>query len=407
MKTAFDGLDRPTLALLVREYLLCGHLIDRAGMPHVLAAGGIDAMREIAIEEWMGASPIYTRRVRRALAFAGDDVATIFKGMQIDIGAPPQYMDFRFSVTDAKHGEFQLASCGALRDVEPMGDEYVVNMCHHIEDPTFDATAAATNPKARMRPIHRPPRSPAGRVPNCHWTVEIDESVEALSEPEEARRIGSTRAALHELPPPEGDDSEGLTSYDGPLVADIRFEEFSKNTLITLLQEISLQWHLLALSFFDAAERRFGTEAAAEIGTKQLTGIAGLTGMRLKRALKLGESMSDMATMLDLHPAFHPRSYFGMHVDHADALTISLRDCPAIGDRPGRSWAEYLSDGASAPLDAVVRSIDRRARCEEVDAPDGALRAWSVSVAGNPADESREVRVTRISTGAEFSFEER
>ena len=407
MKTVFDGLDRPTLALLVREYLLCGHLIDRAGMPHVLAAGGIDAMREIAIEEWMGASPIYTRRVRRALAYEGDDVATIFKGMQIDIGAPPQYMDFRFSVIDAKHGEFQLASCGALRDVEPMGDEYVVNMCHHIEDPTFDATAAATNPKARMRPVHRPPRNPAGRVPNCHWTVEIDDGAEALPEPEEARRIGSTKAARHELPLPEGEDSEGLTSYDGPLVADIRFEEFSKNTLITLLQEIALQWHLLALSFFDAAERRFGTEAAVEIATKQFTGIAGLTGMRLKRALTLGESMTEIATLLDLHPAFHPRSYFSVHVDHSDGLSISLRDCPAVGDRPGRSWAAYLFDGASAPLDAIVHTIDRRARCEEVDAPDGALRAWRVSVGESPAEESREVKVTRISTGAEFSFEER
>jgi len=407
MKTVFDGLDRPTLALLAREYLLCGHLIDRAGMPHVLAAGGIDAMREIAIEEWMGASPIYTRRVRRALDFEGDDVATIFKGMQIDIGAPPQYMDFRFNVIDAKHGEFQLASCGALRDVEPMGDEYVVNMCHHIEDPTFDATAAATNPKARMRPIHRPPRSPAGRVPNCHWTVEIDESVEALSEPGAARRIGSTRAAQHECPAPDGEDSDGLTTYDGPLVADIRFDDFSKNTLITLLQEISLQWHLLALSFFDATERRFGSDAAVEIATKQFTGIAGLTGMRLKRALKLGESLSDIAKLLDLHPAFHPRSYFSLQVDQADGLSVSLRDCPAIGDRPGRSWAEHLSNGASAPLDAIVRAVDRRARCEEIGAPAGGLRAWNVLVDASPADESREVRVTRISTGAEFSFEER
>ena len=48
--------------------------------------------------------------------------------------------------------------CGALMDVEPMGDDFVVAMCHHIEDPTFDATACATNPRARMRPIHRPPR---------------------------------------------------------------------------------------------------------------------------------------------------------------------------------------------------------------------------------------------------------
>ena len=61
---------------------------------------GHPGMLEIAIEEWMGASPIYTRRMQKALKFEGDDVVTIFKGMQLDIGAPPQFMDFRYTVHD-------------------------------------------------------------------------------------------------------------------------------------------------------------------------------------------------------------------------------------------------------------------------------------------------------------------
>jgi hypothetical protein len=55
-------------------------------------------------------------------------------------------MDFRLPVIDEHHGEFWLDHCGALMDVEPMGDEYVHTMCHTIEDPTFDATAMATSP---------------------------------------------------------------------------------------------------------------------------------------------------------------------------------------------------------------------------------------------------------------------
>ena len=58
---------------------------------------GLDGMRDVAIDEWMGASPIYTRRMQKLLGFEGDDVETIFKGMQLDIGAPPQFMDFRYS----------------------------------------------------------------------------------------------------------------------------------------------------------------------------------------------------------------------------------------------------------------------------------------------------------------------
>ena len=47
----------------------------------------------------------------------------------------------------------------------PSARERVKLMCHDIEDPTFDATAAATHPCMKMRPIHRPPRKPAGPLP--------------------------------------------------------------------------------------------------------------------------------------------------------------------------------------------------------------------------------------------------
>ena len=85
--------------------------------------------------------------MQKALKYEGDDVITIFKGLQLDIGAPPQFMDFRYTVHDRWHGEFHLDHCGALLDVEPMGEDYVRGMCHDIEDPTFDATAVATNPQ--------------------------------------------------------------------------------------------------------------------------------------------------------------------------------------------------------------------------------------------------------------------
>ena len=169
-----DDLSRAELAVLGREWLLHGHLQDRVGMPLVHTDRPREEMEQIAIEEWMAASPIYSRRTQAALRFGNADVPTILKNIQLDIGAPHHFMDFRCRVTDANHGEFWLAHCGALLDVEPMGEGYVHGMCHAIEDPTFDATAVATNPRAQVRPIHRPPRVPAGRDPHCHWTITID-----------------------------------------------------------------------------------------------------------------------------------------------------------------------------------------------------------------------------------------
>src|SRR5690349_14009629 len=128
-----EDLDRDELAVLCREYLLAGQLMDRAGMPHLISRYGRDEMGTIAIEEWMGASPIYTKRVQQLLGYSGDTIDTMFKGLQLDIGAPPEFMDFRLKVIDDHHGEFWLDHCGALMDVEPMGDDYVHTMCHTIE----------------------------------------------------------------------------------------------------------------------------------------------------------------------------------------------------------------------------------------------------------------------------------
>ena len=44
-------------------------------------------MLQIAIEEWAGASPLYTKRMQQALKYEGVDIITIFKGLQLDIVA--------------------------------------------------------------------------------------------------------------------------------------------------------------------------------------------------------------------------------------------------------------------------------------------------------------------------------
>src|SRR3954466_6289116 len=222
MTSRYAALTRSELAVLVPELLLIGQLIDRSGMAWRIGAYGREGMLQVAIEEWMAASPIYTRRMQRALGYEGDDVVTIFKGLQLDIGAPPQFMDFRYTVHDPWHGEFHLDHCGALMDVEPMGPDYVRSMCHDIEDPTFDATAVATNPRAQVRPIHRPPRSSPDQHPHCAWTVIIDESNPEVAPIPPPAVIEGSRAAQVELDVIDPAD-EGAADYSGLLVSDLDF----------------------------------------------------------------------------------------------------------------------------------------------------------------------------------------
>ena len=399
-----DRLRRDQLARLVPEYLLAGHLIDRAGMPHLIGAFGRDGMRDIAIEEWMGASPVYARRMQRALGFEGDSVETIFKGMQIDVGAPPQFMDFRYLVVDHDHGEFHLDHCGALMDVEPMGPDYVKAMCHDIEDPTFDATATASNPRAQVRPVHRPPRVPADRSPHCAWTVTIADDHPPVPVPEEATAMAATRAATLELAAIDPDDP-GRHDYSDPLVADLDFADWSSSALRRISDEVCLQGHLLALSYLAAVTARTPTrEEAVGFGRHQFTGVAGVAAERFRDALDLPPTLDGAATLLGLHPGLLPYEYVRCEVELGERLLVRIpRDTGAMDDG---AWPSMLDADHLGPLDAIVRVLDDHLRCRPVS-DDGSGLVVEVVRSDTAVPESDDVVLTRFSTGAAFTFADR
>ena len=301
-----EELTRVQLAVLGREWLLHGHLQDRVGMPLVHTDRTREEMQQIAIEEWMAASPIYSRRTQRALRFGNGDVATILKNIQLDIGAPHHFMDFRCRVDDADHGEFWLAHCGALLDVEPMGEEYVHGMCHAIEDPTFDATAVATNPRAQVRPLHRPPRVPAGREPHCHWTITIDESFPPVeAHPYLAIVEQSNIADIAIEQPGPSAESGGWDDYSGDFDPDFELEDLSHRGLVIALQEVAVQSHLLLRSFLVAVSQRYGEDTALELLPQIFAGLAGMTAQRLVPVLEIEERDAEaIARLLRLHPMF-------------------------------------------------------------------------------------------------------
>ncbi|MEU8898618.1 hypothetical protein [Nocardia sp. NPDC048505] len=402
MVSNFAELDRATLARLVPELLLCGHLIDRSGMAHCIAAFGRPGMTAVAIEEWQVASPVYTRRMRAALGIEGDGVDTIFKGLQLDIGAPPQFMDFRYRVEDHDHGEFWLDHCGALLDVEPMGPEFVVAMCHDMEDPTFDATALATNPYAQVRPIHRPPRTPADRHPMCAWRVTIDPAHVPPPVPPNAELVADSCAARLELAEIDPRD-EGQGDYAGPLLSDLRFPDFSKSALVRLAEEVCLQHHLLTLGFLIAVRAR--TDQAAEIGRKQFAGIAGITSERIRAALDLDGGPAAVAAVLRLHPAWNPQSYTGVVVSETPD-SVSVRLPRRSGAQSDGVWPALLDAAHLAPLEAMARGVDPHCFIRGVAADEF---GWSAEIAfaAQPFREATEVAITRFSKGAAFRFADR
>ncbi len=356
-------------------------------------------MVQIAIEEWAGASPIYTKRMQQALNYEGNDVPTIFKGLQLDIGAPPQFMDFRYTIHDRWHGEFHLDHCGALLDVEPMGEQYVFGMCHTIEDPTFDATAVATNPRAQVRPVHRPPRQPADRHPHCAWTVVIDEShPEAQSIPA-LDIVRQKRAATWELDPIDHSD-EGLADYTGPVLSDLDFGAFSHSALVRIADEVCLQMHLLYLSFAIAVRERATDEAqAVEVCTRGLIGIAGVAAERIHRALKLPGGAEGILQVLELHPLLNPAGYV---VGDTALGRLVVHRSPAHDDG---AWIALCSPESVQPLQAIATAVDPHIEVRV----SGTSADWAAEFVETetPSAELPEVSVTKVSGGSSFEFQPR
>ncbi len=395
-------LSRGDLCTLGRERLLAGHLQDRGSIPAVLRHHPMDKAYEIAIEEWMTASPVYTRRMQRLLGFAGDDVITIFKGLQLEIGFPHQFMDVGYEVHDRDRGEFWLRTCGALADVAPMGEAFVHGMCHTIEDPTFDATAVATNPRARVRPIHRPPGIPRGG-PDCHWIVVIDPEHDPVAPHPRLERI--ERSVLATLPnePVDTTESGGRPDYSGPFEPDLELEHLSHRALQIAVREFAIQGHLLARALMLAVDHHDGADRAVEAGRALYTGIAWITAERIHGALGTGNDLASLAHTLQLTHIVAPSDYTGLTVamPDRDTITISLApDAGGLAEGDPYSVAGLLDLGAHEIVDALVHGVNPGAVVTHPESRH-APAVWTVTAppAAEPVVEPREVQVMRFSTG--------
>jgi len=407
--STLDDLPRDRLVPVVLEYMMVGHLIDRALMPQVAVRAGIDTVDDVAIDEWLGASPTYTARMRRLMGIEGDDVGAIMKGLQLDVGFVHQYMGVAYELTDARHGEFWLNHCGALMDVEPHGEARVVGMCHHIEDPTFDGTAVATNPHARIRPIHRPPRVPTDREPHCHWTITIDPDNEPIGPAPHTLRVAELPLAFVPNERPADDEPGGSTDYRGPFDPEFRLADLSRGTLVAVAREFQEQVHLLTSSAELSLADRLDTETAREIMASQWVGAAWVASERLSSALRLnGGGVDQVAAVLALHPAFPPGFETAVSVDDRDhRVTVELRPVgDGLLDHSNPGWLGLLARGERGGIEAMAQAIDRQARVDDISVGEGGVVIdVSIDETATPATEPPEVELVRLSGAVSWVFD--
>ena len=404
----FDQLTRSQLARLGREYMAAGQFIGRTGYAALRMKHGDDSYKDVAIENWMYASPIYAQRMQKAMGFVGNDIPTIFKGLQLEVGFAHQYFDVHFEVENPEKGRFWLVSCGPLLETEPRGEQAVKTMCHDVEDPTFDATAVATNPRARVRPVHRPPRVPADRKPHCEWNVFIDHDAEPLSELPGTRRMRQTNLANLTIERPESAEPGGMDYYDGPVLEVLQLEQLSHAALVVVCKELALQFHLLINSLMLSIDERYGRESADAVAEFQMTGSSWVISERLGHWL--GDEKQGIDRVIDIlavHPAFQPAEYIDLRLEktgeHTARLTFS--PCPAGAELEGYGWLALLQAGKTGGLEALIRGIFPGATLQPVGSNG---MAWDVAVdaSSSAVEEPLAVQIAKGTVLYQTRFED-
>ncbi|MDE0517486.1 MAG: hypothetical protein OXH43_14220, partial [Acidimicrobiaceae bacterium] len=243
----------------------------------------------------------------------------------------------------------------------------VTNMCHHMEDRTFDATLGVTNPKLRAIPVHRPPKPDEFTGDHCRWEVRVveDEPGPRLGEPSLAV-VRQSAAATFTFELGESREPGGMEDYAGPMRPDFRLEDLSHALLVRQAKEFALDVHLLMRAAYFSVDENFGPELLDEVAPQHRAAIAPVLVARLREALGIeGDDMAAVGKILQVDP-FLVDDYVDYSVEVHDEASgsISFGECAGIGDDVSRSPLDWL-DGfihmaqAVNPRCVTTRTGDR------------------------------------------------
>lgn len=382
-----EDFEHSLLACYGREVMLANHIHDRSALVQVVIHYGMDAQTEVACDEWMGSSPIYTTRNRAMLSIEGDDVATAFKCFQVDIGAPHNFLKFHYELVSPEEGYFWTTLCGPYNHVRRMTNadpQMETQICHHMEDPTFDATVMAVNPRMRCRPVFRPPHGEVPAGGPCRWRVAIEHDIGLVEDNPILELVRSSEAAnfsFEAITP----DSDGLADYSGDLKRDFVLEDLAHNVLARQCKEFSLDVLLLNRACYTSIAERWGEDVILELQIEQWRALSPLVAHRLRKTFGIeGDDMGAVLKILQLNP-FFPQEYLrlGFKLIDENRGRIWLMDCAALKERQPRGITSLLTHNPETPgFDALASAVNPKTIVRRIEASDipGAVSAWELVI---------------------------
>jgi hypothetical protein len=132
---------------------------------------------ELDAEVWRRQTPVEVRLCRRAMGITGDDVASLFKHLQVDPGAGGIWPEFDLELKDSNHGILTVKRCLALEHFERGGEAELARLkhtCEVLDGEGFQDTAALFHRRMKAMPLKLPPRNNKDEIA-CQWEFKVEQ----------------------------------------------------------------------------------------------------------------------------------------------------------------------------------------------------------------------------------------
>lgn len=181
----YSGKFRPDLRLqdfsndtLVRAWETTSRLyilLDGCWVGLVKERFGEQAALEGESEIWRRVAPVDLRWMAEVFNIHGDDVATVFKALQI---APLVGVIYptQFELSNRNHGVFTIPKCRTLEYFERHNQTEMIKLiCEKdgVDHREYQKVAHTYNPKIKCTPLKLPPRKSKDEIA-CQWEFKLE-----------------------------------------------------------------------------------------------------------------------------------------------------------------------------------------------------------------------------------------
>jgi len=240
-----------------------------------------------------------------ALNIQGNDVANLFKCIQMNIAYPGGPMNARWELKNPNRGVLTVLSFSGLDYFKKHFPDRVDQLCRDLIVPYVTEYTKSLNPEIQVTPVEVPPHK---REKEFAFRLEFELDVK-VSEKKEAQDSGSHKQS----------ETGKLVDYSGAFNPDLRCQDLSSEALGRLCNAQSMIY-LAVLAPWDAIPRaRLDFQEALKT-QKSFWAASGPHELKwISKALELrSKDVSSVFKFLQMHPGFN-KSLFNIQWDLKDA----------------------------------------------------------------------------------------